>query len=202
MRVIGLTGGIASGKSTVASYLREWGAVIIDADILARELVCPGSLAWQKIMAHFGAEIITSHGLLDRNKLGKIIFASPTQRQVLNGILHPQIKERMIELIEVTRQKKDVPVVVVVAPLLIEAGMTAMVEEIWLVVLPEKLQLQRLLKRDQLSPLAAQKRIRAQLPVGEKIKYASRIIDNSGSPAKTKEIVWAMWQKVIGRDPI
>ncbi|MDD2432949.1 MAG: dephospho-CoA kinase [Clostridia bacterium] len=197
MLVVGLTGGIASGKSTISRYLRELGAAIIDADVLARELVLPHSPAWQEIVYYFGAEILDSDGFLQRKKLGKLIFQSAAERKVLNQILHPKIKDKTIELIKFYQQKKDIPLVVVVAPLLIEAKMTEMVDEIWLVVISEELQLQRLKQRDNLSTLEAQKRIAAQLPLQEKLKYASRVIDNSGSREETRQKVLALWQQAV-----
>jgi dephospho-CoA kinase len=195
--VVGLTGGIASGKSTVSCYLRELGAKIIDADVLARELVLPHSPAWQEIVNHFGAEILTKDGFLQRKKLGEIIFQSPTERKVLNKILHPKIKDKTIELIKLFRQKKDFPLLVIDAPLLIEAEMTEMVDEVWVVAIPEELQLQRLKARDNLSTLEAQKRIATQMSLQEKLKFASRVIDNSGSREETRRKVFILWKQII-----
>ena len=197
MLVVGLTGGIASGKSTVSCYLRELGAKIIDADVLARELVLPHSPAWQEIVNHFGAEILTQDGFLQRKKLGEIIFQSPTERKVLNKILHPKIKDKTIELIKLFRQKKDFPLLVIDAPLLIEAEMTEMVDEVWVVAIPEELQLQRLKARDNLSTLEAQKRIATQMSLQEKLKFASRVIDNSGSREETRRKVFILWKQII-----
>ncbi|HHX96101.1 MAG TPA: dephospho-CoA kinase [Clostridia bacterium] len=196
MRIIGLTGGIAAGKSTISHYLREWGAVIIDTDILARELVVPYSAAWQEIVKHFGEDILTPNGYLKRKRLGEIIFKSAGQRRVLNEILHPQIKERTLQLLSFYRQKK-VPLVILVAPLLIEAEMMDLVDEIWLVAVPEKLQLKRLQERDNLSEKEALDRIRAQLPLKEKLKYAAQVIDNSGTESETRQKVLTLWKKTI-----
>lgn len=196
MLVVGLTGGIASGKSTISSFFQKLGAVIIDADILARELVIPHSPAWQEIVQHFGTEILQADGTLQRKKLGDLIFQSSSERKVLNRIMHPRIKEKIREAIRVHRQKEVTTLLIVVAPLLIEAQMTELVDEIWLVVLPENLQLQRLTQRDNLSIEDAYLRMAAQLPLQEKIKYATRVIDNSGPPAETQKRVVTLWQEV------
>jgi dephospho-CoA kinase len=196
--VVGLTGGIASGKSTVSRYLRELGAEIIDADVLARELVLPQSPAWQEIVAHFGAKILDGDNFLQRKKLGEIIFQSPPERKVLNEILHPRIKEKTAELISLWRERKDPPLLVVDAPLLIEAGMAGLVDEVWVVAVPIELQLQRLKERDKISAAEAQKRLAAQMPLQEKTKYAARVIDNSGTREETREKIFALWQQVTG----
>jgi dephospho-CoA kinase len=196
--VVGLTGGIASGKSTVSRYLRELGAEIIDADAIARELVLPQSPAWQEIVNHFGKEILDVDGFLQRKKLGEIIFQSSIERKVLNKILHPRIKEKIAELIKLFRQEDDFPLLIVDAPLLIEAEMTGMVDEVWVVVISTELQLQRLKERDKISSVEAEKRLAAQMPWQEKIKYASRVIDNSGSREETRKKVFALWQQVVG----
>lgn len=195
--VVGLTGGIASGKSTVSRYLRELGAEIIDADVIARELVFPQSPAWQEIVNHFGKEILDADGFLQRKKLGEIIFQSPAEREILNRILHPRIKEKITELIRAFCQREDLSLLIVDAPLLIEAGMVEMVDEVWVVAIPAELQLQRLRERDNLSVSEAQKRLATQMPLQEKIKYASRVIDNSGKIEETRKTVSSLWDQVI-----
>lgn len=195
--VVGLTGGIASGKSTVSHYLRELGAEIIDADVLARELVVPQSPAWQEIVKHFGREILDSQGFLQRKKLGEIIFESPLEREALNKILHPKIKEKTAELIRLFGQREDLSLLVIDAALLIETGMVGMVDEVWVVTIPEELQLQRLRERDEISSAEAQKRLMAQMPLPEKIKYATRVIDNSGTLEETRKKILALWKQVV-----
>jgi len=195
--VVGLTGGIASGKSTVSQYLRELGAKIIDADVIARELVYPQSSAWQEIVNHFGREIIDESGFIKRKELGQIIFQSPAEREVLNEILHPKIKQRIAEQIQVCRQKKDLPLIVVDAPLLIETGISGMVDEVWVVAIPLELQLQRLRERDNLSVIDAQKRLASQMPLQEKTMYAKRVIDNSGTINDMKIMVNSLWKQVV-----
>ena len=197
MLVVGLTGGIASGKSTVSQYLRELGAEIIDADVIAGELVYPQSSAWQEVVNHFGKEIIDENGFLKRKKLGQIIFQSPAEREVLNEILHPKIKQRIAEQIQAFRQQEEVSLIIVDAPLLIESGMTGMVDEVWVVSIPVELQLQRLRERDKLSEAEAQKRLTSQMPLQEKIKYAQRVIDNSGTIINTKKTIDFLWKQVV-----
>lgn len=197
MLVVGLTGGIGSGKSTVSKYLRELGATIIDADVLAKELVLPNSPAWKEIRNHFGKDILDENGFLKRKKLGRIIFQFPTERKVLNEILHPRIKEKTEELIKQYCQQEAIPLLVVDAPLLIETGMSDMVDEVWVVVIPEELQLKRLKERDNLSAQDAQKRLEAQMPFAEKLKYAHRVIDNSGGIEETREKIRSLWNKVV-----
>jgi len=194
--VIGLTGGIASGKSTVSRYLRELGAKIIDADVIARELVLPQSSAWQEIVRHFGSEIIDEEGALLRKKLGEIIFRSSTERAVLNAILHPRIKQKIMEILSSLRNQKDIPLIVVDAPLLIEAGMVEIVDEVWVVAIPAELQRKRLIERDKISRAEAEERLAAQMPLQEKIKYAHRIIDNSGTIMETKKELDLFWQEI------
>ena len=196
MLVIGLTGGIASGKSTVSRYLRELGAKIIDADVIARELVLPQSSAWQEIVRHFGSEIIDEEGALLRKKLGEIIFRSSTERAVLNAILHPRIKQKIMEILSSLRNQKDIPLIVVDAPLLIEAGMVEIVDEVWVVAIPAELQRKRLIERDKISRAEAEERLAAQMPLQEKIKYAHRIIDNSGTIMETKKELDLFWQEI------
>jgi dephospho-CoA kinase len=195
--VIGLTGGIASGKSMVSAYLKELGALIIDADVIARELVYPQSPAWQEIVRHFGRKIVYEDGSLKRKELGELIFRCPEERKRLNEIMHPRIKEKIAEQIELYRSRGKFPLLVVDAPLLIEAGLTGLVDEVWLVDLPEKLQLERLRKRDKLTQEEAQKRIASQLSLAEKKKYARRIIDNSGEITETKEKIRFLWKQVV-----
>ncbi len=196
MRVIGLTGGIASGKSTVSKYLRELGAAIIDADLIAKETVEGNTPALQEIAACFGEGVLTSEGQLDRKKLAELIFDSPDERQKLNRIIHPRVISRVKELIALYKKQGNVPLIVVDAPLLLECGMQDMVDEVWLVAVPEDVQVERLTKRENLSAEAAQKRIDSQMKLEDKIKQAHRIIDNSQELAGTLAQVDEYWAEV------
>lgn len=193
MKVIGLTGGIASGKSTVTEYLRELGAVIIDADILARKIVEPGQPAWKEIIEYFGPEVMGGDGQIDRVRLGQMVFSDAKKREALNRMTHPRVIEKTRELLEEARARDPEAVVVVVAPLLIEAGMVPLVNEVWLVTLDTEAQLNRLMRRDELDRSQAQGRVASQMSLSEKRKYAAKIIDNQGSPEETRAQVDKYW---------
>jgi dephospho-CoA kinase len=195
--VIGLTGGIASGKSTVSRYLRERGAVIIDADTLAKELVAQGTPAWQEIVAFFGSQVLDEAGNIDRKRLAQIIFADPQARSKLNSIVHPKVIETTKKRIRELKDNDNVPLIVVDAPLLIEAGMTDLVDEVWVVAVPVQEQLNRLVFRDKLSKEEAIKRIYSQMPLAEKLTYADRIIDNSGSMEETLKLLDSLWKEIV-----
>lgn len=197
MLVIGLTGGIAAGKSFVSQTLRELGARIIDADAVARELVYPQSPAWQEIVRCFGNEIVREDGSLKRKELGQIIFRDPQKRAALNQIMHPKIRARIVEEINQYRAQKDVPLLVVDAPLLLETGLAELVDEVWLVEIPEELQISRLRARDGLSEEEARQRLQAQMTLAEKRKYAHRIIDNSGGMVETNRRIQILWQQLV-----
>ncbi|MZP29869.1 dephospho-CoA kinase [Heliobacterium undosum] len=180
MKVIGLTGGIATGKTTVAACLRRLGAAVIDADVVAREVVEPGEPAWRDIQSAFGPAVFRPDGALDRAALGRIVFADPEARARLNGIVHPRVNERFQrELAQLARQGSKVAVLDV--PLLFEAGMETMADEVWVVVVDEATQVRRVMERDNLDEDAARARMSAQMPLDEKIKRADRIID-AGQP--------------------
>jgi dephospho-CoA kinase len=193
LKVIGLTGGIASGKSTVSQYLRELGAHIIDADILARQIVEPGEPAWKDIIEYFGPEVKSPDGRIDRVRLGEKVFSDPTSREALNRMTHPRVIQKTRELMDEVRRLDPEGVVVVEAPLLIEAGMVSLVDEVWLVSLGTEAQLERLVQRDRLDEVQAERRIRSQMPLEEKRRYARRIIDNQGSAEESRDQVREYW---------
>jgi len=199
MLVIGLTGGIASGKSTVAGILADLGARIIDADKIAREIVEPGKPAWEEIKLTFGPQYLKFDGSIDRRALGNLIFSDATARQKLNAITHPLIKKEIADRIAVYRKQEPSGVIVIEAPLLLEAGMQPMVDEIWVVTAPEEVRLKRLMARDNLSWGAALQRLKSQLPEEERLKYATRIIDTSKDIATTTAIIKSIWQELQGR---
>lgn len=194
MKVIGLTGGIASGKSTVSQYLRELGGVILDADILAREIVQPGEPAWKDIIERFGTEVIRDDGQIDRARLAQKVFADPKSLEMLNLITHPRVAQKTKELLEEIRARDPEAMVVVDAPLLIEAGMVPLVDEVWLVALDTETQLNRLMQRDAVDKEQAMRRVTSQMPLQEKRRYARRIIDNQGSPEETRAQVDKYWK--------
>lgn len=198
MRVVGLTGGIASGKSFVANILEKCGAVVVDADLLAREVVAPGEPAYYAIVKEFGSAVVSSDGVLDRTALGRIVFADVAARKALEKMTHPRIAERAARRIEDER-RRGTPVLFYVVPLLIEAGIASMVDEIWLVFVGREVQLARLIKRDAISCEEALRKIDAQMPLCEKAAYADVIIDNSGLPEETTTCVESEWKRLRKR---
>lgn len=199
MRLIGLTGGIASGKSTVSQALQAKGALIIDADLLAREVVLPQSPAWIEIRDHFGQEILTATGELNRAELGRRIFTDASQREVLNRITHRQIEGRTKQLIAYYQQHDPDSVVVVDAPLLFEVGMDRMVEEVWVVAVDETVQMERLQARDGLSREEARQRLASQMPLSVKLARGHQVIDNNGTVAATLNQVELLWQRLVNQ---
>jgi len=180
MLVVGLTGGIASGKSTVSNLLRSSDLPLIDLDIIARQAVEPGSKALSRIQLEFGNSVIKSDGTLDREALGHIIFNNAQQRKKLNSIVHPAVRRLMArELVRLWLNGASV--CIVDAPLLIEAGLWRYAGKIILVYCSEQLQMQRLKSRNNLSPEDAAARIRSQAPLSSKLTYADFVVDNSGS---------------------
>jgi dephospho-CoA kinase len=193
MKVLGLTGGIGSGKSMVASMFTELGADVIDADRLAREVVEPGQPALEEIATAFGKNILLPDGRLDRGKLARIIFADPVARGTLNAITHPRIRERMDA--EITARRSPPGVLVVDIPLLYENDRSRAVETVIVVWVDPKTQLRRLQERDGLSVEEARQRIAAQMPLDEKRARADVVIDNSGSREKTRRQVEAVYRR-------
>jgi dephospho-CoA kinase len=194
--VAGLTGGIASGKSTVCRMMRQAGALIIDADLLAREVVAPELPAWREICDLFGSRILAPDKSIDRAALGRLVFADEVLRRRLEAIIHPRVKKRMDE--EVERIGRQFPQAVVVedVPLLLESGMEEGLREIILVYVPKAVQLQRLMLRDGLDPDQARSRINAQAPIEEKRRKATIVIDNSGSLSDTRRQTLAVYKQL------
>lgn len=196
MRIIGLTGGIATGKSTVARFFSERGIIVIDADALSREAVLPGTPALQRIIEAFGSEILLPDGSLDRKALGAVVFADAQKRRVLEEILHPAIKLLADDKIRQAGQAGS-RLVVYMAPLLIEAGVSDRVDEIWVVSTTEEVQLERLMARDKLSREEAKRVIDSQMPLTEKKRFGRVVIDNSGTPEQTFRLLEKIMQKEI-----
>ena len=191
MRVIGLTGGIASGKSTVAEIIASHGIPVVDADQLARDAVLPGTAALRQIVAAFGVTVLKEDGSLDRAVLAEKIFSDSAARKVLESILHPAIKELAQKCLEQLRHE-GVKVAFYMAPLLIEAGVTDRVDEVWVVYVDHETQLERVQQRDFVSREDAEKRLAAQMPMDEKRNYGRIVIDNSGDLEDLKSRVAAL----------
>ncbi|MEQ7187552.1 dephospho-CoA kinase [Enterococcus hirae] len=177
--VLGLTGGIATGKSTAAAVFSRHQIPMIDGDIIAREVVQPQTPGWAAIVQEFGEEILQEDGTLDRVALAKIIFDSTEQRQKLDHLLDPFIRQAITE--QIKQQKANYPLVVVDIPLLFEGHYEQEMDAVAVVYLPEEIQLQRLMKRNQLTLDEAKKRIQSQMRIEEKKKLADIVFDNSGS---------------------
>ena len=192
MRVLGLTGGIGSGKSMVAQMFSRLGAEVIDADQLAREVVEPGQPALQEIAATFGSDVLLPDGRLDRLKLAGIIFADAAERAKLDAITHPRIRARMDEEIKVRRSGPGVLIADI--PLLYETDRMQTVEKVIVVWVDPKTQLLRIRQRDGLSADQARQRIDAQMPLDAKRARANHVIDNSGSRDDTRAQVEAIYR--------
>ncbi|MEW5946964.1 MAG: dephospho-CoA kinase [bacterium] len=191
MKKIGLTGSIASGKSLVASVLGELGAVVIDTDRVAREVVAARSQGWNSIVKEWGEGVLGEDGEIDRKKLADVVFADDAQREKLNSILHPLIFRRVAE--EVSRAPGDARVVIV-APLLFESGFDAWMDSVWVVTAPEEALAQRILERDSCTREHALQRIGSQMSQEEKAARADVVIDNSGKMEETRKRVIEAWR--------
>ncbi|NMP22844.1 dephospho-CoA kinase [Sulfobacillus harzensis] len=199
MRLIGLTGGIGSGKSSVSQMLSSYGASIIDADQITHALERRGQPVWRAIFEAFGWPVLAANGELDRKKLGHWVFGTPALRARLNAIVHPAVRA------EVRRQaqaaaESGAPVAVLDVPLLIEGGLYRMVDEVWVVYADPDDQAARIQARDGVGEDHAWQRIRAQMPLKDKLAYADRVIDNRGGLAELERVVKDLWQNVATGD--
>lgn len=193
--VIGLTGGIASGKSTISSILKAVGWPVIDADLIARQIVMPGSKGLEQIVNRFGSQMLNSDGTLDRKKLGKTVFDDPKKLSDLDKIEHPLIQEAIDSQLDEFK-KQHLPVVVLDVPLLFETGMDEECDLTVLAVVDQATQLKRLMKRDQISKMDAVKKISSQMSLKEKMQRADVIIDNNGTLEQTRSQVAELVDRV------
>ena len=196
--MVGLTGSIASGKSLVAGYLIELGAPLVDADILAREIVEPGEPAWQDIRQRFGEAVLNADATLNRKALGALIFSDAQARRELEAITHPRIAQRLMEYAARYRMAGE-PWMVYDAALLVENNAHKWLNALIVVAVEPALQLERLMERDGSTAEAARRRIEAQMPVAEKIKVADFVIDNNGTPAQTRAQVEDVFRQLQQR---
>ena len=192
-RVFALTGGIASGKSTVAAMLKDLGAAVLDADEVAHELSRPKGELWQRYVDFFGEEILLPNGELNRRRISDIVFADKTKLTALNAMAHPMIIKRLEEL---CAEHENSAAVVYDVPLLFETGMDKNFSDIWLVTVSKATQLERLMKRSGMEREQAERIIAAQMPTEEKRKRATVIIDNDGTREETRLQVIGAWQGV------
>lgn len=196
MTVLGLTGSFGSGKSVVARMFAALGAVIIDADEIAKEVVKPGTPAFQEIVQAFGREVLGEQGALDRKRLAAMVFQDAAKREMLNRIVHPRVRKRELELLS---QYKDNPLVVLSVPLLFENNMEHLVDKVVVVVVNEAERMRRLTEQqDGLTPDEIQRRLQAQMPQEEKRKRANSVIDNSGNLEETQAQVKQLAAMFLG----
>ncbi|SRR5579875_288240 len=200
MLTIGLTGGIGSGKSTVARMLAELGAPSFDADKVGHNIYSPDGPAYHDVIAAFGRGILAPDGTIDRKKLGPIVFADPAQLKRLEAIVHPRMFDRMREMVAEMRAQGVTAPIVIEAAILIEAHWQPLFDEIWLVVAPRQQVLRRIEAERGLKPEQTEARIKAQLPDEERRKHASLVIDNSGTIEELRTQVNSLWQQLLVRN--
>jgi len=196
MLKVGLTGGIATGKSYVVACLRKLGCEVIDADAVAHQAIEPGQPAYRDIVAEFGREILNESGAIDRTRLGAIVFADPARRQRLNAIVHPRVIEAQQQWLAAVAARRPDAIAVVDAALLIEAGAHRRFDKVVVVFCEPEQQLARLMGRNRLTREEAMARIAAQMPAAEKLKYADYTINTSGDFADTRCQVEALYHEL------
>ena len=199
--VAGLTGGIASGKSTVARMLAAAGARVVDADRIAHEVVQPGRRAWQAVRTRFGDGVVRPDGNLDREKLGRMVFRDPAIKRDLEQVVHPFVFRQMASELKSLAAARPGAVVVLDIPLLIESGLHRVLPLTALVHVPEAVQLARLIRRDGLAAADARARIRAQMPIDAKRAHADVIIDNAGPLEATRRQALTLYRRLRAKPP-
>jgi dephospho-CoA kinase len=194
--LVGVTGGIASGKTVVAKMLEALGAPLIDFDVLARQVVEPGKPAFTQIVDYFGKEVLQEDGALDRKKLSRIVFRDTERRNQLEGFTHQPIYEEFLKrMSDITEQDAEA-IIQAVVPLLIEKNLQSMFDKVLVVYVPEEQQIERLVKRDGISRKEAAHMLKAQLPIDEKLAYADFVVNNEGSMEETKKQVEEVWREL------
>ncbi len=194
--VIGLTGGIASGKSTVSAKLKALGAAIIDVDILARGVVSKGEIAYNKIVQHFGNDILLPSGEINRKMLGGIVFSDKEKLALLNSITHPEIIEKVRLKIEELKETGS-RVIVVDAAILLEMGLHQHVDQVWVIVVDRATQIKRLIERDKFAVKDAVNRIDSQFTSEERIKHADIVIDNNKPIEEVGRTIEEIWRRIV-----
>lgn len=194
--IVGVTGGIASGKSTVARMMEAFGAPAVDFDVLAREIVEPGKPAFEEIVALFGQGVLGAGGGLDRKKIAGIVFQDEGRRKALETVTHPRIVEAFLDRVRGIAARDPDAVIQAVVPLLFEAGLGHLVHKVVLVYIPREMQIERLMKRDGISRDGAENILKAQWPIDEKLRLADFVIHNEGTLEETRKQVESVWRKL------
>ena len=196
--LLGVTGGIASGKTTVANMLEELGAPIIDFDLIAREVVEPEKPAWKEIVDYFGKQVLQEDGQLDRKRLSSIVFRDFEKRKKLESFTHPRIGEEFVRQVNEIAGKEPGAIIQVVIPLLIELNLQYQFHKLMVVYIPEEKQIERLVERDGITKEEAANMLKAQLPINEKVGYADFVIHNDKTLEETQKQVEKLWESLKG----
>ena len=196
MLVVGLTGGLATGKSTVAKLFEQCGAAIIDADMLSRHVVEPGKPAWQDIVRHYGQKVFHADRTLNRQALADIVFQNPRQLEILNRIVHPRVSREQTRLVRELANANPKGIVVYDAPLLIEAGAHTRMDKIVVVATNRQTQIARLQTRNHLNRSEALRRIRTQLPLRDKLSHADYVIDGRLPMAELRQVIKQIYSEL------
>jgi len=191
---LGVTGGIATGKTVVANVLQELGAGLIDLDLIARRVVEPGTPGLREIIDYFGKEVLQEDGTLDRKRLSKIVFQDADKRKKLEEATHPFIFEGLLREVNDITEKDHEAIIQVVVPLLIEKNAQSLFDRVIVVYIPHELQIERLTKRDGISKQEAANMLKAQLPIDDKLEHANFVVNNEGSLEETRRQVEEIWQ--------
>jgi dephospho-CoA kinase len=197
MLKVGLTGGIASGKSTVSRIFASFGAKVLDADEVAREVLLPGQPAWTKLRRAFGQEFFHSDGTVKRKQLRKLVFADPEKRSQLNAIVHPEVMKEINRRSEILSSSVQTGVLLVDVPLLLEVGVANRFDKVVVVYVSKSVQVNRLQQRDGISEEEAKQALKAQMALSKKVEQADYVIDNSGTLEETQAQVQRVWQELL-----
>lgn len=197
MLKVGLTGGIASGKSTVSRIFASFGAKVLDADKVAREVLLPGQPAWTKLRRAFGQEFFHPDGTVKRKQLRKLVFADPEKRSQLNAIVHPEVMKEINRRSEILSSSVQTGVLLVDVPLLLEVGVANRFDKVVVVYVSKSVQINRLQQRDGISEEEAKQALKAQMALSKKVEQADYVIDNSGTLEETQAQVQRVWQELL-----
>jgi dephospho-CoA kinase len=192
--ILGVTGGIASGKSTVARMLEESGAPAVDFDLIARQVVAPGRPAFKEIVASFGERVLQRGGELDRKRLAGIVFRDGSKRKILEEITHPRIVDAFLYRVGEIMHRDPHAIIQAIIPLLFEANLRHLVHKVLVVYIPQKTQIERLMKRDGIRREAAERILHAQWPIDKKLGYADFVIHNEGRLEETRKQAERVWE--------